>query len=226
MVSRRGLRNHRARRLLWNPSVFHLSDARWRSKTIVHLECARALGPTAWWFHWRISKPSGKKFTEFFGLSLIQPRLGFLTGAGIALFAANYAGAIAIEKGLSFAGIQFHWAEGVGEYLMYETWLWRLAIAIESLIWAPVFEEILFRGILFTALRQKMNWPWAALISGVCFGVVHFYSFPGFLMVTFSGFVMASGYQKTRSLIPCIIAHALHNLIYVWTSIWSTSSSY
>jgi len=181
-------------------------------------------GPTVWWFRHRISKPDNKKFADYFGLNLKQLQFGLLIGAGVALFAANYAGTITITKGLEAVGIKMHWAEGLNEYLMYETWLWRLAIFIEAVIWAPILEEILFRGLFFGALRKQMNWICAALISGLCFGAVHFYSYPGFLMVTFFGFVMALGYQKTGSLIPSIVAHALTNFILVWSSIWSTSS--
>src|SRR5205823_79634 len=66
---------------------------------------------------------------------------------------------------------------------------------------APVCEEIFFRGILFTVLRQRMPlWP-AAVIDGVLFGFVH-----GSLVIVpvlaALGVMFCYVYERTGSIFP------------------------
>ncbi|MHB1537196.1 MAG: CPBP family intramembrane glutamic endopeptidase [Solirubrobacteraceae bacterium] len=80
---------------------------------------------------------------------------------------------------------------------------------------APICEEILFRGFVFTSLR---NWrgPWpAAVLTGIVFGAVHGTSAPeqDLLPLAFLGFALCVLYRMTGSLYPCIAAHALNNVI-------------
>jgi membrane protease YdiL (CAAX protease family) len=80
---------------------------------------------------------------------------------------------------------------------------------------APICEEFLFRGYMFTALR---NWrgPWpAALITGLLFGGVHATSAPAAYLVPLAalGVGLCLLYWRTRSLYPCIAAHCVNNCI-------------
>jgi len=78
---------------------------------------------------------------------------------------------------------------------------------------APICEEMLFRGYIFTALRNwHGTWP-AAIITGVIFGGVHAGSAPALDLVPLAalGFGLCVLYRYTGSLYPCIIAHALNN---------------
>ncbi len=80
---------------------------------------------------------------------------------------------------------------------------------------APICEEFLFRGFIFTALRNwKGIWP-AAIITGLLFGGVHAGSAPAVDLVplAFLGFGLCLLYRITGSLYPCIAAHALNNSI-------------
>ena len=52
-------------------------------------------------------------------------------------------------------------------------------------------------------------------ISAVVFGFAHMYSLVGFLEVTWTGFILAIGYERCHSLWPCIVAHAYNNLFFV-----------
>jgi membrane protease YdiL (CAAX protease family) len=90
-----------------------------------------------------------------------------------------------------------------------------LAACAVTCVVAPLCEEFLFRGFIFTALR---NWrgPWpAAAITGVLFGVVHGLSAPAvdLLPLAFLGFVLCVVYQRSGSLYPCIALHLLNNTI-------------
>ena len=80
---------------------------------------------------------------------------------------------------------------------------------------APICEEFLFRGFIFTALRNwRGTWP-AAIITGLLFGGVHVGSAPvvDLVPLAFLGFGLCLLYRITGSLYPCIAAHSLNNSI-------------
>ena len=77
-----------------------------------------------------------------------------------------------------------------------------------------MLEEIVFRGVLYVTLRTRLRPLAAAGVSALVFGFAHLYSLAGFLEVTWTGFILAVGYERCRSLWPCIVAHAYNNLFY------------
>jgi uncharacterized protein len=80
---------------------------------------------------------------------------------------------------------------------------------------APICEEILFRGFIFTALRNWRGTLPAALITGVLFGGVHAFSAPALDLIPLAalGVGLCLLYRRTGSLYPCFIAHSLNNSI-------------
>ena len=90
-------------------------------------------------------------------------------------------------------------------------WLWLLD-AMNGIVAAPLVEEVLFRGVLYAALRTRCSVVQAAVMSALIFSGAHGYDLTGFFQVTFSGLVYALTYEYTRSLAPCVLAHAIHNL--------------
>ncbi len=80
---------------------------------------------------------------------------------------------------------------------------------------APMCEEFLFRGFMFTALRNWRGTLPAALITAAFFGAVHFGSAPALdlLPLAVLGFGLCLLYRYTGSLYPCIAAHSLNNSI-------------
>jgi membrane protease YdiL (CAAX protease family) len=92
------------------------------------------------------------------------------------------------------------------------TVLLLLSAALTCVI-APICEEFLFRGFVFSALRNWRGvWP-AAIITGVLFGSVHAGSAPAADLVPLAGlgFGLCLLYRATGSLYPCIAAHSLNN---------------
>jgi uncharacterized protein len=78
---------------------------------------------------------------------------------------------------------------------------------------APLCEEFLFRGFVFTALRNWRGvWP-AAVITGILFGGVHAGSAPALDLVPLAvlGFGLCLLYRATGSLYPCVAAHCVNN---------------
>lgn len=90
-----------------------------------------------------------------------------------------------------------------------------VASALLTCVIAPVCEEFLFRGYVFTALRNLGGVAPAAIITGLIFGVVHVASAPVAYLVplAFLGFGLCLLYWRTGSLLPCIAAHCLNNSI-------------
>jgi uncharacterized protein len=80
---------------------------------------------------------------------------------------------------------------------------------------APICEEILFRGYIFTALRNWHGTLPAALITGLLFGGVHAGSAPALDLVPLAGlgFGLCLLFRYSGSLYPCVAAHALNNSI-------------
>ena len=88
-----------------------------------------------------------------------------------------------------------------------------LAVCVLTTVVAPVCEELLFRGFVFTSLR---NWrgPWpAAVITGVLFGLVHGLSAPAVDLAPLAlfGFLLCVVYHETGSIYLTILAHAINN---------------
>jgi uncharacterized protein len=80
---------------------------------------------------------------------------------------------------------------------------------------APMCEELLFRGFIFTALRNWRGTLPAALVTGLVFGGVHAGSAPTLDLVPLAGlgFGLCLLYRYTGSLYPCMLAHSLNNSI-------------
>lgn len=80
-------------------------------------------------------------------------------------------------------------------------------------IWAPLCEELVFRGALFRHLRGRMVVPLAAIISAMIFGMMHGYSLIQLIPVTVLGFNFALIRAWRGSLVGPIAAHALNNAV-------------
>lgn len=77
-------------------------------------------------------------------------------------------------------------------------------------VMAPFFEEILFRGFLYSSFKSRAGVLVAALGSAGTFALLHFDK-GGALMLFAIGLVLAITYERTRSLIPAMVAHGLWN---------------
>lgn len=92
---------------------------------------------------------------------------------------------------------------------------------IGAAVLAPIGEEVLFRGYVFNALRQTFaahRWglPLAYGVSALLFAAVHALEVSRGLIallvpLVVIGLLLAWTMHYTRSLLPCIIAHAINN---------------
>jgi len=87
-----------------------------------------------------------------------------------------------------------------------------LSAALTCVI-APICEEFLFRGYMFTALRNWHGTWLAAIVTGLLFGAVHAASAPALDLVPLAtlGFGLCLLYRYSGSLYPGIVTHSLNN---------------
>jgi len=95
----------------------------------------------------------------------------------------------------------------------------RLTMAAIAVLVAPLAEEMLFRGVLFAAMRARFGFWAAALASSLVFGVVHLAP-AQLLPLAALGMVLAWMYERTGSLWPSVVAHTVQNA-YVMAMMYS-----
>ncbi len=93
-----------------------------------------------------------------------------------------------------------------------ETGLWGLAFGIATAcLAAPIAEEIVYRGVLFRSLANRVQlWP-AVGVSSAIFALVHFYPWQNLIPVALVGAACALVYASGRTLLTAIILHSLYN---------------
>jgi membrane protease YdiL (CAAX protease family) len=75
---------------------------------------------------------------------------------------------------------------------------------------APICEESLFRGFLYPSLRRVMSVPMAMILSAAAFSLAHL-DIGAILPLFALGCVFAFVVERTKSIVPSIIAHGLWN---------------
>lgn len=89
-----------------------------------------------------------------------------------------------------------------------------------AVVLAPLVEEVIFRGFVFRALHEHLHPLLAASASALLFAAVHVPWDPQALVSLFAlGLITAYTYRATRSLWPCIIAHAGYNACVLLTGL-------
>lgn len=170
-----------------------------------------------WRRHWRHNSSS---FRQFFGIPHHPRQRRGLLLTTLALFAVGWVSLLWIPVIAERLGFEYGWEEGLDEVLLMWPWSARFIRLLDGVIWGPIYEEIVFRGLLYGALRNRFSASAAAGLSALVFAGTHIYSMPGFLAVAAFGFFCALARKKTGSLLPCILAHALTNLLILGGDLW------
>jgi membrane protease YdiL (CAAX protease family) len=111
------------------------------------------------------------------------------------------------------AGFSSHWTEGFDEAMIWGDPMKLASSLVETIVFAPIFEEIVFRGLFFATLRCRFGFVASALISSSVFAVAHGYGVLGFASVLWSGMLWAWVYERSGSVLPGILAHILNNAV-------------
>ncbi|SMB80112.1 hypothetical protein SAMN00017405_0838 [Desulfonispora thiosulfatigenes DSM 11270] len=103
--------------------------------------------------------------------------------------------------------------QDVAQIIMSATTKWEMFIPfIVTGVFAPISEEIYFRGFLYQAFRKRVGVKWAIAITSIIFGSVHF-DLIRFIPITIGGVWLNLLYERSGSIYPSMIAHGVWNSI-------------
>lgn len=93
----------------------------------------------------------------------------------------------------------------------------RIVLTLTVISVGPLIEELLFRGVLLSALLRRMRVGWAIAATALLFGLVHlpdfgwaWYGVPDLALL---GAALAWLRLRSDSLWPAVLAHACNNLL-------------
>ena len=86
----------------------------------------------------------------------------------------------------------------------------RTTLILFAVVGAPIYEELLFRGVLLPALMKNRDFIFAALLGSFYFALIHLHG-PSFLPLTLLSVLFSAGYAATGSILTPIIMHILFN---------------
>jgi membrane protease YdiL (CAAX protease family) len=182
-------------------------DNAWGSLTIAVLSAVPLIAYLVWY-----CGRSGSSLAETFGLSVSRGGLPGLAFVTLALVGVSTVGDLLLEFAGAQLGLEAHWTDGFQERLLWGPPAQVAVDVLDSCAFAAVLEELLFRGVLYGTLRLRFGpWPATAVSAGL-FALAHGYGVIGFASVLMSGVLWAVAYERTRSLLPGILAHAANNV--------------
>ncbi len=88
----------------------------------------------------------------------------------------------------------------------------RVLMFLALCVGAPLMEELIFRGVLFSVASKFIHPVYAMVASSVFFGVIH-NNLLVLIPLTLLGMVLAYVYQRTRSLLVPVMMHSMFNAI-------------
>lgn len=96
---------------------------------------------------------------------------------------------------------------------------WRVALALLATTLGPLVEELLFRGVLLSALLRRFRVGGSMAISALVFALAHlpglqfaWYALPDLMLLALA---LAALRLASRSLWPAVLAHGVNNLLAV-----------
>ncbi len=85
------------------------------------------------------------------------------------------------------------------------------------LVFAPIVEEVVFRGVIYRSIRQKSSFLVASLVSSILFALLHFSGsmadIPYLLVYGTLGWIMCYSYNKSKTIYAPIAVHFVNNFI-------------
>jgi len=97
-------------------------------------------------------------------------------------------------------------------------WGWGMSLLLVC-VQPAVVEEVAFRGVIFSALRQVLESNEAVLVSALMFMIIHL-SVPSFPHLLLIGLALGWLRVRTGSLVPGMCLHFTHNLLCIVSERW------
>jgi membrane protease YdiL (CAAX protease family) len=128
-------------------------------------------------------------------------------GIGCGLLVASYILIIVHNAVLSLLGVETQGENIVKLFAELDSPVWFFIVGA---IFAPLVEEIFFRGFLFQGFRQRYGWVTGMLLSAAIFAIAHLdlvVLIPTFVL----GCLLAYLFHRSNSIWPGVILHFLVN---------------
>lgn len=145
---------------------------------------------------------------------------GFRTNVGLAILFGTTAGLVAVrltwwlEQICAYVLESLHLQPKLQETVVIlqstEGWQKRVVMGVATILIAPVAEEVLFRGLLYPAIKRAGFPRLAWSLSAVLFAAVHV-NLVTFVPLVFLALVFTWLYEHTGNLLSCICAHSIFN---------------
>jgi len=100
--------------------------------------------------------------------------------------------------------------------LQINSWGSGIIIILSAVIFASIFEEMIFRGFLQSSLERVWRPSAAIITSSLIFAVIHFNPW-WFFQILLLGFLLGYLAWRSQSIIPGIILHGINNGISIIT---------
>ena len=88
-------------------------------------------------------------------------------------------------------------------------------VAFMATFTAPLVEELVYRGILYSAIQRSIGVGWAVLIVTALFAGVHFWQYwgsPGtIILICLLSLILTLIRVRTNNLLPCVVLHTIFN---------------
>ncbi|NWG35437.1 MAG: CPBP family intramembrane metalloprotease [Chloroflexi bacterium] len=130
-------------------------------------------------------------------------------GIGCGLLSASYIVILLHNAVLMLLGVDTQGIRVLELFSQLDSPVWFMVVGV---IFAPIIEELFFRGFLFQGFRQQYGWVRGALLSSFIFGAAHLDP-AAFLPTAILGFLFAYLYHRTHSVWVPILLHVLVNAL-------------
>ena len=101
-----------------------------------------------------------------------------------------------------------------------------IALSVFAVTFAPVMEEVVFRGLVFAVVERSLGWRWATVISAGLFASLHvpeyWRAWHHLMLIFLVGLVFSLARGLTGNLAPSIILHIGYNSVIVLSLFLST----
>lgn len=159
---------------------------------------------------WAGSRASDCTLAEGVGLRRVTIGVALGVGGGVALAARIFAGVYGIL--VQQAGFEVDTRSIDPTQLLPDTPTGIVLTALIVVVLAPLAEEIVFRGVLMTAISDRWGLFWGITVSSAVFASMHVVvvtMLPIFVLAVALSLV----FVRTKSLWPPVIAHSVFNAV-------------
>ncbi|MEO0455790.1 MAG: CPBP family intramembrane glutamic endopeptidase [Cyanobacteria bacterium P01_A01_bin.114] len=173
---------------------------------------------------WLRGRRVGLQPRNLFGALLPRFSIIYLLLLVVSGWLFSYGSFLVVFYPVSLIAPQFVTSLLLEELLKVETMLpnfYHGLMIFVTVIYAPLTEEFIFRGILLQRWSVKWGLRAGIVLSSVLFGALHVNNPVG---LTMFGLIMALLYVRSRSLWLPILAHSLNNLLSVLPELLSTGA--